>query len=131
IGGVGGVPGSESVAPALDPSTLKQMDRNLSLLTDRSSKLEEFFKDQKMLLASTPSIWPVRGYLSAVFGKRLDPFTGQPDFHPGLDISTPIGTKVQAPADGVVIFCGTKGAYGNAIIIDHGYGVMTQYGHLE
>jgi len=131
VGGVGGIPAAELQAPSLDQATLQKMDHSLSLLTDRSSKLEQFFTDQRMLLASTPSVWPVRGYLSAVFGKRIDPFTGQPDFHPGLDISTPIGTKVQAPADGVVIFCGTKGAYGNAIIVDHGYGIMTQYGHLE
>jgi murein DD-endopeptidase MepM/ murein hydrolase activator NlpD len=131
VGGVGGVPGAELKAPSLDPAALQHMDHNLSLLTDRSSRLEQFFRDQKLLLASTPSIWPVRGYLSAGFGKRIDPFTGQPDFHPGIDISTPQGMKVQAPADGVVIFCGTKGAYGNAVIIDHGYGVMTQYGHLE
>ena len=84
-----------------------------------------------MLLASTPSVWPVRGYLSAGFGNRLDPFTGLRDFHPGIDISTPIGTKVQAPADGVVVFCGLKGGYGNAIMIDHGYGVVTRYGHLD
>ena len=49
-----------------------------------------------MLLSSTPSVWPVRGYLSAAFGNRIDPFTAQKDFHPGIDISTPIGTKVQA-----------------------------------
>ena len=48
------------------------------------------------------------------FGNRIDPFTGQLDFHPGIDISTPIGTKVQAPADGVVVSCGVKGGYGNA-----------------
>ena len=87
-------------------------------------------RTRQLLLASTPSVWPVRGYLSASFGNRIDPFTGQQDFHPGIDISTPIGTKVQAPADGVVIFCGVKGGYGNAIVIDHGYGIVTRYAHL-
>jgi murein DD-endopeptidase MepM/ murein hydrolase activator NlpD len=73
----------------------------------------------------------VRGYLSAGFGNRVDPFTGQYDFHPGLDISTPIGTKVEAPADGVVVSCGDKGGYGNAIVIDHKYGIVTRYAHLS
>jgi murein DD-endopeptidase MepM/ murein hydrolase activator NlpD len=77
-------------------------------------------------------VWPVRGYLSAGFGNRTDPFTGLKDFHPGIDISTPRGTPVQAPADGVVVACKPKaGAYGNAIILDHGFGVVTRYGHLD
>jgi murein DD-endopeptidase MepM/ murein hydrolase activator NlpD len=131
VGGVGGAVGSESTAPALDPAALHEMDRNVSALTARSARLEQFYEDQSVLLASTPSIWPVRGYLSAGFGNRIDPFTNQRDFHTGLDISAPVGTKVQAPADGVVISAGQKGAYGNSIIIDHGFGVVTRYGHLS
>ena len=65
------------------------------------------------------------------FGNRIDPFTGMRDFHPGIDISVPRGTRVSAPADGVVVFCGTKGGYGNIIAIDHGYGTVTRYGHLD
>jgi murein DD-endopeptidase MepM/ murein hydrolase activator NlpD len=131
VGGVGGAIGSESVAPALDPAALHEMDRSVSALTARSARLEEFYQDQSVLLASTPSVWPVRGYLSAGFGNRLDPFTGQRDFHAGLDISAPVGTRVQSPADGVIVSAGQKGAYGNSIIIDHGYGVVTRYGHLS
>jgi len=131
VGGVGGATGSESVAPALDPAALHEMDRSVSALTARSARLEEFYQDQTVLLASTPSVWPVRGYLSAGFGNRLDPFTGQRDFHTGLDISAPVGTRVQAPADGVIVSAGQKGAYGNSIIIDHGFGVVTRYGHLS
>lgn len=131
LGGIGGAVGSESTAPSLDPGfSLRSMDRNVEDLTQRSEKLESFYRDQKILLASTPSIWPVRGYLSSRFGNRTDPFTAQPDFHSGIDISTPIGTKVVAPADGVVVSCGEKGAYGNSIIIDHAYGMVTRYGHL-
>jgi murein DD-endopeptidase MepM/ murein hydrolase activator NlpD len=127
VGGVGGVSSLEIIAPSVD---LKSMDQTVTDLTRKSSRLEEFFQDQKLLLSSTPSVWPVRGYLSASFGNRLDPFTGLRDFHSGIDVSTPIGTKVQAPADGVVIFCGVKGGYGNAMVIDHGYGLVTRYGHL-
>jgi murein DD-endopeptidase MepM/ murein hydrolase activator NlpD len=130
LGGVGGVPSAESTAPSLETTSLRAMDRSLSDLTNRSAKLEEFFQDQHVLLASTPSVWPVRGYLSAGFGNRMDPFTGQRDFHSGIDISTPLGTRIQAPADGVVITAGVRGAYGNAVTIDHGFGILTQYGHL-
>jgi murein DD-endopeptidase MepM/ murein hydrolase activator NlpD len=127
VGGVGGVSSLEATVPSVD---FPSMDKTLSDLTQKSSKLEEFFQDQKVLLSSTPSVWPVRGYLSANFGNRIDPFTGLKDFHPGLDISTPLGTKVQAPADGVVVFCGVKGGYGNAVLVDHGYGLVTRYAHL-
>jgi murein DD-endopeptidase MepM/ murein hydrolase activator NlpD len=132
-GGVGGATSLESAAPSNDlhPEALQKMDKTLSTLLDRSKELEAFYRDQKVLLASTPSVWPVRGYLSANFGNRMDPFTGQRDFHPGIDISTPLGTKVLAPADGVVLSCGPKGAYGNAIQIDHGYDIVTRYGHLS
>jgi murein DD-endopeptidase MepM/ murein hydrolase activator NlpD len=132
VGGVGGVSRLETTPPSVDiASTLRSLDRTVGRLTAKSDKLESFFQDQKELLASTPSIWPVRGYLSAGFGNRNDPFTGLRDFHPGIDISTPRGTKVVAPADGVVVFCGKKNGYGNALVIDHGYGVVTRYGHLD
>lgn len=135
VGGVGGVSGHDSQSPLvesrLDAISMQQMDTTLSKLTERSTQLESFYRDQKLLLASTPSVWPVRGYLSAGFGNRLDPFTGQKDFHPGIDISTPTGTKVLAPADGTVISCGEKGGYGNAIVVDHGYDVVTRYAHLS
>jgi murein DD-endopeptidase MepM/ murein hydrolase activator NlpD len=132
IGGVGGVTRLEATAPSLDmAASLEGMDQTVSALTQKSQRLQTFFQDQRQVLASTPSIWPVRGYLSAAFGNRKDPFTGMPDFHPGIDISTPRGTKVVAPADGVVVFVGKKGGYGNAVVIDHGYGIVTRYAHLD
>jgi murein DD-endopeptidase MepM/ murein hydrolase activator NlpD len=131
LGGVGGVPSQEAVAPLIDPSTMHAMHDDVSSLAERSHRLEDFYKGQRALLSSTPSVWPVRGYLSAGFGNRVDPFTGQPDFHPGIDVATPTGSRVQAPADGVVVFVGPKGGYGNAIVIDHQYGVVTRYAHLS
>ena len=132
VGGVGGVPSGEATLPSADITrSLSDMETDVSTLTERSEKLTEFYEGQQMLLASTPSIWPVRGYLSASFGKRNDPFTGQLDFHQGIDISTPIGTRIQAPADGVIVSCGPKGGYGNAMVIDHGYGVVSRYAHMD
>jgi murein DD-endopeptidase MepM/ murein hydrolase activator NlpD len=129
--GVGGAVGMESQAPVLAPRALAAIDESLTSLTRRSAQLEEFYRDQTLVLASTPSIWPVRGYLSAGFGNRKDPFTGQRDFHSGIDISTPIGTRIFAPADGVILSAAVQGAYGNSIMVDHGYGVVTRYGHLD
>jgi len=130
--GVGGVPSADTAAPSLDPSfVLRNMDERLEGLKQRSTKLETFYKDRSLLLASTPSIWPVRGYFASNFGSRTDPFTNQRDFHPGIDISAPSGTRIHAPADGVVVHAGDKGGYGRCIMIDHGYGMVTRYGHLE
>ncbi len=132
VGGVGGLSRNETLPPSVDvASTLENLDSTVSALSDKSSRLEAYFRDQKELLASTPSIWPLRGYLSAGFGNRPDPFTGRRDFHPGIDISVPRGTKVQTPADGVVVFVGPRAGYGNAIMLDHGFGVVTRYGHLD
>ena len=132
VGGVGGLSRNETLPPSVDiASTLEELDTTVSTLSDKSNRLEAYFRDQKELLASTPSIWPVRGYFSAGFGNRPDPFTGLRDFHPGIDISVPRGTKVAAPADGVVVFAAARAGYGNAIVIDHGFGVVTRYGHLD
>jgi murein DD-endopeptidase MepM/ murein hydrolase activator NlpD len=132
IGGVGGLSRAETAPPSVDiASTLQNLDQTVGTLSLKSTRLEAFFRDQRELLASTPSIWPIRGYLSASFGNRPDPFTGIRDFHPGIDISVPRGSKVLAPADGVVVFCGAKQGYGNAMVLDHGFGVVTRYGHLD
>jgi murein DD-endopeptidase MepM/ murein hydrolase activator NlpD len=129
--GVGGVPSTESVAPSADRASLTTLDNQLATLTERSRHIERHYRDQSMLLAATPSIWPVRGYLSATFGNRIDPFTNQRDFHSGIDISTPLGTKIQAPADGVVVALGVKGGYGLTLIIEHDFGIVTRYGHMQ
>jgi murein DD-endopeptidase MepM/ murein hydrolase activator NlpD len=129
VGGTGGVSVTDGSAPSV--ASFEQMSTRLSELTEKSRELTNVFDRQRSLLATTPSVWPVRGYLSAGFGNRDDPFTGLRDFHPGLDISAPLGTKILSPADGTVIYAGVKGGYGNAITVDHGRGVVTHYGHLD
>jgi murein DD-endopeptidase MepM/ murein hydrolase activator NlpD len=81
--------------------------------------------------ATIPSIWPVRGLITAGFGQRMDPFSGEGSFHAGLDISAPYGTGVEAAAEGLVFYAGPDQGYGNEILIDHGYGIKTKYGHLS
>jgi hypothetical protein len=80
-------------------------------------------------LASSPSVWPAKGWLTSRYGYRISPFTNRKQFHAGIDIAGAPGTPVVAPARGKVVFSGKKGPLGNAVIIDHGYGVRTQYGH--
>ena len=93
-------------------------------------ELQAYFQDQKSLLASTPSIWPARGWVTSDFGQRLDPYTAERVTHAGLDIAAPHGKEVYSPSDGTVVFAGLEGGYGNVIVIDHGYGIKTRYGHL-
>ncbi len=67
----------------------------------------------------------------SLFGRRLDPFTGRIAYHTGLDLSGPVGSKVAASNDGRVVSAGYNGAYGNMIDVDHGFGIVTRYGHLS
>lgn len=92
--------------------------------------LGSYFEDQKELLASTPSIWPARGWVTSDFGMRLDPYTAERVMHKGLDIASLPGTPVFSPADGVVVFNGTEGGYGKVVVLDHGFGVKTRFAHL-
>jgi murein DD-endopeptidase MepM/ murein hydrolase activator NlpD len=80
---------------------------------------------------STPSIWPVQGVISAAFGQRVDPFTGEGAFHTGIDIAAPVGTPVRAAAEGILFHAGPESGYGNEVLIDHGFGLATKYGHLS
>ena len=82
-------------------------------------------------LASSPSIWPAKGWLTSRYGHRISPFTGRRQFHAGIDIASARGTDVIAPARGRVVFAGPQGPLGNTVILDHGYGVRTHYGHNE
>jgi murein DD-endopeptidase MepM/ murein hydrolase activator NlpD len=68
--------------------------------------------------------------LTAGFGNRIDPFNGRPEFHTGIDISTPAGNRIVAPANGTVVRVGWENGYGRFVEISHGYGVNTTYGHL-
>jgi len=81
--------------------------------------------------AAIPSIWPVRGQVTAGFGERLDPLSSEGTFHAGIDIAAPRGTTVECAADGIVVAAGYDAGYGNAILVDHGSGITSKYGHLS
>lgn len=93
--------------------------------------LLNYLEDQRQLLASTPSIWPVKGWISSAFGPRQSPFTDRSEFHKGIDIAAKNGGTVIATADGTVTFAGRKGTMGKMVVIDHGHGMSTRYGHLR
>jgi len=80
---------------------------------------------------SAPNLWPVEGPVTGSFGERIDPFNGEGAFHSGVDIGAVFGQPIIAPADGVVDFADFMGGYGRAIIVDHGHGITTRYGHLK
>jgi len=82
-------------------------------------------------LGIVPTLWPVVGRITAHFGERMDPFSGEGAFHPGLDIASHYGDPVHATADGIVTEAGRDGGYGRLVVIDHGFGVTTWYGHLS
>lgn len=82
-------------------------------------------------LVNAPTLWPVVGRITSSFGERLDPFNGEGTFHSGIDIATSFGDAVRAPADGVVLKAALGNGYGREILIDHGNGIQTLYGHLS
>ncbi len=115
---------------------LKEMHQELSQLKGAASRQEtslqmliEYFEDKRSLYASTPSAWPVRGWITSPFGNRTSPFSGILKFHEGLDIAAQTGTPVMAPADGVVVKAGFSTGYGNMVEISHGYGIKTIFAH--
>ena len=115
---------------------LKEMHQELTQLKGAASKQEtslqmliEYFEDKRSLYASTPSIWPVRGWVTSPFGNRTSPFSGIVKFHEGIDIAAQTGLPVMAPADGVVIKAGFSTGYGNMVEISHGYGIKTVFAH--
>ncbi len=86
---------------------------------------------QLTTLGVTPTLWPVVGEITGHFGERLDPFSGEGAFHAGLDIASHYGDEVHATADGVVEEADQRAGYGRLVVINHGFGVTTWYGHLS
>lgn len=80
---------------------------------------------------SAPNLWPVEGPVTGSFGERIDPFNGEGAFHSGIDIGALYGQSIVAPADGTVEFADFMGGYGRAVILNHGHGITTRYGHLK
>jgi murein DD-endopeptidase MepM/ murein hydrolase activator NlpD len=133
----------------MDPNAHRYLERQETFLVEKlytwmrrlykdsefqEQSLEELFevlKGREIQIASTPSILPVRGWVTSHFGYRMDPFTGRRALHRGLDVAARIGAPIVSPADGVVTFAGPYGSFGNALMIFHGYGISTLYAHVD
>jgi len=111
--------------------SLDNLNSDIESSWEDKAGLRKFLENQKILLASTPSLWPAKGWLSSSFGYRNSPFTGKKEFHKGIDISTRTGAPIVASADGVVSFTGWDGGYGRVVVIKHGQGFKTKYAHLK
>ncbi|HMV82968.1 MAG TPA: peptidoglycan DD-metalloendopeptidase family protein [Blastocatellia bacterium] len=113
-------------------ASMTDIERMTAALESELRQIKDVFDKNQVQLSSTPSGWPVRGYITDGFGYRNNPFGGGgTENHAGLDIATNHGTAIQSTADGIVIFAGVFGGYGNVVVIDHGYGVTTRYGHMS
>jgi murein DD-endopeptidase MepM/ murein hydrolase activator NlpD len=95
------------------------------------SGLDSAFTGDWTELADAPSIWPVEGRVASGFGAREDPINGEGSFHTGVDIDAPYGTPVRAAADGDATGASMGAGYGRQVVLDHGHGVLTVYGHLS
>ena len=140
--GLNGQGGNEPYELLDDETTgvdiLERLDGVAVSLSDgagaRAESLEvllEQLDDKRQRLVSMPSIWPAKGWLTSRFGPRVSPFTGRRHVHAGIDIAAASGTSIYAPARGRVSFVGRKGPLGKALVLDHGFGVKTVYGHTK
>lgn len=130
---IGGVGGAVATPAGYDyvSDRLEDLSGRIASLGQQGVALERTMREKSRLLASTPSVWPVRGYLSSGFGRRSDPFTGEIEWHYGLDLNASTGTPVRATAEGLVIEASTSPTYGKYVVISHGFGTVTRYAHLS
>jgi murein DD-endopeptidase MepM/ murein hydrolase activator NlpD len=99
--------------------------------TQRLRALARLTREAGSVLAALPSRLPVRGAVNSGFGLRRSPWTGVPEFHAGIDLAATSGTPINAGAPGVVRFAGHAAGYGNSVMLNHGQGVESRYGHLD
>ncbi len=132
----GPVPDSDSLS---DQSYHQSLDQFAALRTTAlSGGISSPFASRSLSADSiwlggidAPSIWPVEGKVTSSFGEREDPFNGEGTFHAGIDISAGFGEPIHATGDGVVETAGQSNGYGREVVINHGHGIKTVYGHMS
>lgn len=131
-GGGSAVPADVVAAAAVPPdATFGVLKGLLGAIESRLNTVKTNVESQQLVARSTPTLWPIAGWLSSGYGNRKDPFDGSPDFHPGLDIAAERGAPIRATADGTVESAGYNGNYGNSVLINHGFGISTRFGHMS
>lgn len=131
--------GSKSVEVPEDSKLTKKEDQSFEKLSLQSLTLEqnlhdlyELLSDQKSFLNALPTKKPAEGYFTSGFGVRLSPLgDGGEKMHEGLDVANVVGTPIRSPALASVVYAGRKSGYGQIVILDHGYGLETWYGHTS
>jgi murein DD-endopeptidase MepM/ murein hydrolase activator NlpD len=140
--GVEGLPAAEggaggTTAGAVPPERyrfegeVRGLQSRATTLGDSMGALDEAFQHRLSELSATPSTMPVEGWFSHGYGWRKDPWSGERDFHGGIDIVAPSNTEILAPGDGVVSRAGRYPQLGKSLDIAHGYGYVTRYAHLN
>lgn len=94
-------------------------------------ELDQFLLDKDSFLRSTPTLLPTKGWITSYYGPRISPTSNRLKMHEGIDIGAKPGTAILAPADGVVVYSGTKPGFGMFVQLDHGYGVETIFAHAK
>jgi murein DD-endopeptidase MepM/ murein hydrolase activator NlpD len=112
-------------------ASLKDTNDKASLQEASFKEISAFLDRQRSILAATPSIWPVKGWITSGFGKRASPLSGEPGYHYGVDIANEIGSPIRVTADGIVTYSGWESGYGRVVVVEHGYGYSTRYGHCS
>lgn len=107
------------------------LQKNVTAVAMSNAGMRLLPATQLSSLGISPTLWPVIGKITGHFGERLDPFSGEGAFHTGLDIASRYGDEVRSTADGVVEDVGERAGYGRLVVMDHGFGVTTWYGHLS
>ena len=132
-GGVLAIEIAESEAEDLERRVHQEiawLNTEVAVQEEATEKLMDEAEKRKDRWNATPSIWPVRGWVTSIFGPRISPFTGRPALHDGLDIGAAAKTPVRAPAHGRVTAVGFNSKLGHIVRLDHGYGIQTLYGHM-
>lgn len=126
---IGGLPeeGSESVDEI--QRRINKLQVEIELRRQSQEDVRNLLNDQVSISRATPKGWPTKGWITSYFGMRKSPFTGRRVMHEGLDIAANTGTPVYATADGIVARVDYSRGYGKTVVIDHGYGYRTIFGH--
>lgn len=133
IGGAGVplAPSRDDVPEAPIPEQLAALLASLQEEGKQLRVLGRFTADAGRVMSALPSRWPLTGAVNSGFGRRPSPWSGEPEFHAGVDIAADPGTPVNAPAPGTVVFAGATPGYGNTVILDHGQEITSRFAHLH
>ncbi len=129
IGGLSDIEPGEAVDEI--QRQINKLQVEIELRRQSQEDVRNLLNDQVSLSRATPQGWPTKGWLTSYFGMRKSPFTGRRVMHEGLDIAANIGTSITATADGIVARVKYSPSYGKMLIIDHGYGYRTIFGHTS